>query len=195
MRRPTVRELRPEDELQVAEVDRLATADLRKVYKPTELALKQRSAITPDLQGLVAVLEGRVVGVLHYRIAVDRLSFLGLGVHASFRRRGVATALVQRLESIGLDSGCTAVILRTVSQTGNVRIFERLGFVVESEEPTTLFEGVKFSALSEVVMKKQLIPHEHPAGTRTAGKGFDREAPPNRRLQPPPLPAIVKRRG
>ena len=46
--------------------------------------------------------------------------------------------------------------LHTVRETGNVAIFERLGFVVESEEPAALFESDKFPELSEVVMVKEL---------------------------------------
>ena len=48
------------------------------------------------------------------------------------------------------------MILHTVRETGNVDVFQRLGFLVESEELTTLFESDRFSALSEVVMKKDL---------------------------------------
>ena len=121
MKTPTVREARPEDEHEAAEVDRLATDSLRKVCE-------------------------------------DHLSFLGLGVHTRFRRRGVAGALIGQLETIGRNCGCTAVILHTVRETGNVDVFQRLGFLVESEELTTLFESDRFSALSEVVMRKDIMP-------------------------------------
>ncbi|MET0163697.1 MAG: hypothetical protein ABW318_01675, partial [Vicinamibacterales bacterium] len=67
-----VRELRPEDAPRAAEVDRLATGDLRKVYRPTDLALHQRSALASDLRGLVAEIDERVVGVVQYRIAGTR---------------------------------------------------------------------------------------------------------------------------
>lgn len=136
----TVREPISDDEPELAEVERLATADLRKVYRPTPLALKRRSAIDSNLQRLAAVLEGRVVGTVQYRIVADRLSLLGLAVHPEFRRLGVATALVQHLERIGLDYGCKAVALHTVRETGNVAIFERMGFKVESQRATDLFE-------------------------------------------------------
>ena len=46
--------------------------------------------------------------------------------------------------------------LHTVRETGNVAIFERLGFVVESEKPTALFESDTFAELSEVVMVKEI---------------------------------------
>lgn len=152
----TVRESVPGDEREVAEVDRLATADLRTVYRPTAEAQRARSVMDTHLQRLVAVLDGRVVGTVQYHVVGERLSFLALGVHPAFRRRGVARALVQQLERIGSDSGCSAVTLYTVRETGNVSIFERMGFRVESEEPTRLFESRSHRTLSEVMMRKTL---------------------------------------
>src|SRR5688572_7446346 len=162
----TIRELTSADEPYVAEIDRLATADLRKVYEPNQEAQKQRAAIGPTLEGLVAVLRGRVVGVVRYRIVADRLSLLGLGVHPIFRQRGVATALIEQLHSIGQDKGCTAVTLYTVRETGNVGVFERMGFMVVSEEPSKLFQSVSFSSLSEVHMIKGILGTVHHAPDR-----------------------------
>jgi ribosomal protein S18 acetylase RimI-like enzyme len=152
----TVREVRPGDEPEVAEIDRLATDSLRKVYRPTELALQRRAAIAPTLGRLVAVLEGRIVGVVQFYINDGSLSFLGLGVHPRFQRHGVARALIRQLEAMGRTCGCTAVTLHTVRETGNVELFQRLGFLVESEEPTTLFESDRFPELSEVGMRKDI---------------------------------------
>jgi hypothetical protein len=91
----------------------------------------------------------------------------------------VAAALIHQLESIGRSCGCPTVMLHTVRETGNVEIFERLGFLVESEEPTNLFQSETCSALSEVVMRKDLIQDKRPAGPRAAQKSSDRERPPN----------------
>jgi hypothetical protein len=71
-------------------------------------------------------------------------------------RRSSATALVQHLEEIASKSGCQAVGLHTVLETGNVVIFERMGFILESQKPTDLFESETFSTLSEIVMRKDL---------------------------------------
>ena len=154
----TVRELRPTDTHRAAEIDRLCVDDLRKIYRPTEAARRHRSNVASELRGLVAEIDGRAVGVVRYRIAAGRLSFLGLGVHPAARRRGVATALIQRLEHLARDCGCTAVSLHTVRETGNVAIFERFGFVVESEKPTDLFVSETFPTLSEVAMSKRIVP-------------------------------------
>lgn len=152
-----VRELRPEDEPRAAEVDRLATDDLRKVYRPTDAALRQRTTLASDLRCLVAEIDRQVVGIVRYRIAGTRLSLLGLGVDPAARRCGVASALVHQLECIARDRGCTAMALRTVRETGNVPIFERLGFVVESEELTDIFVSERFAQLFEVLMLKHVL--------------------------------------
>jgi ribosomal protein S18 acetylase RimI-like enzyme len=157
MELPMVREVRPEDETQVAEVERLATAALREVYRPTIMATVRRAALVAQTKRLVAVIEERVVGVVQYYIVEGRLAFLGLGVHPQFRRRGVAAALIRELEAIGRDVGCTTVTLHTVRETGNVEIFQRLGFLVESEAPTDLFQGEGRKMFSEVVMRKDLV--------------------------------------
>jgi ribosomal protein S18 acetylase RimI-like enzyme len=127
---PTVRDIRPEDEPDVAEIDRLSTAALRAVYRPTNKALAQRATIDPGLRCLVAVLDGRIAGVVHYYFTGSRLSFLGLGVHPRCQRR---------------------------RETGNVAIFERLGFVVESEGSTDLFQLEAGATAVEVAMRKDLI--------------------------------------
>ena len=152
----TVRESTPDDESEAAVVDHLSTADLRRIYRPTAAAHERRFSISANLQRVVALLDGHVIGTVQYRIDGDRLHLLGLGVHPDFRRRGVATVLVQRLEEVAAESGCHAVVLHTVLETGNVVIFERMGFVIESRQPTDLFESDAFPILSEVVMRKDL---------------------------------------
>lgn len=152
----TVREPVPGDDSELAEVDRIAIADLRKVYRPTTIALERRASINPGLRRLVAVAQGRIAGTVQYYMGVDRLSFLGLGVHSDFRRCGVATAMVQHLERIGRARGCKAISLNTVRETGNVEVFERMGFEVESQAPTLLFESETASTLYEVVMVKDI---------------------------------------
>ena len=152
------REFRPEDALQVSEVDRLVTEDLRKVYRPTDLAVRQRDERTAALETVVAVLDDRVVGVVRYQISGGQLAFLGLGVHPMARRRGVAQALVHYLEWIARDSGCSSMVAHTVRETGNVAVFERLGFLVESQESTGLIVSDRFPTLSEVRVRKSTMP-------------------------------------
>jgi GNAT superfamily N-acetyltransferase len=153
-----VREAQSADEPKAADVERLATADLRKIYQPTLAARRGRMVLETTLRRLVAVLDGRVVGTVKFHIVGDSLCFLALGVHPAFRLRGIASALVEQLERIAVDSGCRSVSLHTVRETGNVAIFEQMGFRVESEAPSLLFESENHRTLSEVAMRKNLIP-------------------------------------
>ena len=151
----TVRDAAAADRAAIVELERLATEDLRKVYRPTAVALQQRAALDPQLRHLVAVVTGLLVGIVHYKIEDDQLSFLGLAVHPGFRRRGIAAALVAELEAICRRNDCRALTLWTVRETGNVEIFQRLGFAAEFEEPSRLFESDTFPSLSEVFMRKE----------------------------------------
>lgn len=126
------------------------------MYRPTAAARQARTTKDGTLDRLVAVLDGHVVGTVQYRVADGRLSFLALGVHPAHRRRGVARALIRHLETIAARSGCGSVTAHTVRETGNVPIFEKLGFEVESEEPTPLFESERHRTLTEVAMRKRL---------------------------------------
>ena len=149
-----VREREPADTRRAAEIDRRAIDDLRRVYRPTDAALRQRSALSSALRGLVAEIDGRVVGVVQYRIEASYLWFLALSVDPAARRCGVASAIVGELERIARNCRCTTVALHTVRETGNVAIFERLGFVVQSERRTDLFVSDSYPELFEVVMTK-----------------------------------------
>ena len=154
----TVRPPQACDEAEIAEVGRLVTEDLRKVYRPAPVAAEQRTSIANRLQRLVATVNDRVVASVQYYFTGDCVAFLELGVHPEFRRHGIARALVQELERIGEATGATALTLYTIRETGNVAIFESLGFSVESEQPTSLFESTSRDALTEVLMKKHLQP-------------------------------------
>src|SRR4030095_9708132 len=84
----TVRESNAEDEPAATDVEHLAVADLRKIYRPTSEARRKRRAIASIFRRLVAVVDSRVVGTVKFRVVGDELLFLALGVHPAFRRRG-----------------------------------------------------------------------------------------------------------
>jgi GNAT superfamily N-acetyltransferase len=152
----TVREASADDHAAVEAIDRAATADLRKVYRPTVAAERERAALGA-LMTLVASISGQVVGVVRYRIGDERISAIGLGVDPGFRRRGVARALIRRIEEIGARTGCRVLSVYTVRQTGNVPIFERMGLAVQAEGPSELFESDSYPEVIEVLMTKDLV--------------------------------------
>ena len=73
---------------------------------------------------------------------------VGLFVHEHHRRRGVARAL--------LDALGPRLSLFTIRETGNVPIFERLGFAVVREELATEYVSDAHAQLHEVYMERPL---------------------------------------
>ena len=152
----TIRQPRPEDAAGIERVKASALATLRKTYRPTQKAISAKETLSADLTQLVAVCDDRVVGKVEYRIEGDRVHFLSLDVHLDSRRQGVARRLLAELDAIGKKSGDTKLSTYTVTQTGNVEIFRRLGFRVVSEEPTDLFESDQHAALTESSLERDI---------------------------------------
>jgi len=152
-----VRKATSEDTTAIDEVGRLAVADLRKVYRPTPSAVKRARA--QRTTRLVAVLDGRIVGTMRYRPEGDRLHLMGPMVHPDFRRRGVARAIVESVATIARTIGAARLSLFTVVETGNVPIFERMGFKVVRTTSAEDVESVCGLALNEAYMERP-IEHE-----------------------------------
>jgi aminoglycoside 6'-N-acetyltransferase len=99
----------------------------------------------PRSEGLVAVADGRVVGMIELylkrpqdltgahlpRIKVD----LGLAVAPEWRGRGVGTALMRAAEDWARAHGAERMVLDLNSaNAGALRLYERLGYTVHSHE-------------------------------------------------------------
>jgi ribosomal protein S18 acetylase RimI-like enzyme len=152
----TIRQAEAQDAAGIEWVRASAIATLRKTYRPTQKAIARKQTLSAELTELIALCDDRVVGKVEYRIEGDRLHFLSLDVHSDWRRQGVARRLLAELDAIGKRRGATRLSTYTVTQTGNVEIFRRLGFRVVSEEPTDLFESDQHSALTECYLEREI---------------------------------------
>lgn len=150
----SVRLARRADLIPARNVSEAAFATLRQTYRPTRKALARKRKSRGDGLRLVAEFEGRIVGTVEYEVLADQLCLMGLGVHPESTRRGVATALLKKLQQIAEDSGIRRITLWTVVQTGNVEIFQRLGFRVVSIHPADLFESTRHAKLTEAFMER-----------------------------------------
>jgi putative acetyltransferase len=129
---PHVRPARPADADAIARVDASGTRTLRAVYRPTPAAIAGGHALRAGCETLVAELDGELVGVVRLRgDGDDTLQLFGLFVDEAHRRRGVARALV----AAACERDYARIALHTIAETGNVPIFERLGFVTVAEQP------------------------------------------------------------
>lgn len=152
----TIRPERTDDLASIQEVDAAARASLREIYRPSREALINKSRMGPHLRRLVAIIDGRVVGTVQYHVDGHSLGVVGLGVHPDVRRRGAARSLVRWLREIALNERADRLHLYTVKETGNVEIFEGLGFTVISEREDEFSESDRFDKLIAVEMEMRL---------------------------------------
>ena len=141
-------EVRPTRSSDNSAVDNLvgrAFAEHRGVYVPTPEARARASADAGAFSRVVATDRGEVlVGTLLYRVEDDRMHVRGLAVDPNRRRQGIARALLESVLKEARLTRLRAVSLFTVLQSGNVPIFERLGFQTVNttvDESTTLVQS------------------------------------------------------
>ncbi len=141
----------------VAEVVALATEELRSVYRR---ATNVDSSVMPKTEqhvaSLVAVERELIVGVVEYCRKADSLYVRGLAVHPQMRRLGIGKALVREVEAIAAQEGKPMVTLSMIKETGNLTIFERLGYYVINEAAATGFEGVDGHPVTKVELVRML---------------------------------------
>lgn len=152
----SIRDAVPDDDEAVAIVCASGLEDLRKVYRPSPEAYAARASFDHQLARIVAVIDSEVVGTAQYFLDADSVRIIGLMVRADCRRRGIAAALVARLDGIAVEAGRAKLAARTIKETNNLPVFQRLGFLVEDERPDTLFVSDLYARLTEVDSTKPI---------------------------------------
>jgi GNAT superfamily N-acetyltransferase len=78
--------------------------------------------------------EGRLAGLLTYILDGDRCEILTL--HATERRRGVGSALIEEVERVAVGAGCRRVWLITTNDNVDaLRFYQRRGFRLAELHP------------------------------------------------------------
>ncbi len=84
------------------------------------------------------------------------MHILGLAVDPDSQRRGLARGMVEWIEQKAIQLGHNAIVVDTIAETGNVDVFERLGFAsVDTSVPTWCQSDVH-DTLHCVQMEKRL---------------------------------------
>ena len=94
-----------------------------------------------------------MVGTVSFAISDERLRVIALAVLPECQRRGVARALINRLQVIARNRKCRALALYTVAETGNVPIFERLGFRLGTTQPDAFSISPTGQPLTEALLE------------------------------------------
>ena len=131
-----------------------AFATLRDVYRPKPDALPTSENTNLDTKTIVALVKGEIVGAVCTYQDATALHVSQLAVVQKFRKRGVARALMQSADEAAIECGANQLRLNTIQETGNVAIFQRLGFNVDATTEATWCISDRFPQLNDVSMRR-----------------------------------------
>lgn len=151
-----VRQATEEDKTGIAQATASAVTTLRKTYRPNKRARENKSRLARRLKQLVATIDQEIAGAVEYEIKGDTLFVIGLDVHEKYRRMGVAKEFIGYLTTLSVRSNARRLCLHTISETGNVPVFKKLGFSVISETTDDFSESDVFESLTDVHMEKTI---------------------------------------
>ncbi len=152
----TIRMTTAEDDDAMAAVFNAAFTPLRAIYRPNSQTVTDQSLHPKEGTRLVAELDHQVVATVQFDSHEDHLHVIGLAVHPHFQQMGIARHLLDWIDSHALSTARTAVVLDTIKETGNVPVFEKLGFMIIHEAVSDRFESDMYRELHEVKMKRTI---------------------------------------
>lgn len=131
------------------------TQILRRVYRPKKCN-KSEDQKREVFDKLVAVSGREVYGVISYKVLEDAILIQNLAVAPQYHKMGVATNLLRGVQEIAVARSIGRLTLKTIMQTGNPGIFEKMGFEVVQTEIAENFEGSTGSVVHVVSMNKRV---------------------------------------
>jgi len=150
-----VREAEPQHRPETARLARRVNEGIRKVYQ-IQSDLGWRKSGSAERIQLVATLGDAVVGAASLAHRGERTHLLGLYVDPDYKGFGVAGRLVEAVTRLARQRGAKCLTLATLRETGNVPLFERLGFEVVEEHETRIVQGAAGAAMREACMERLL---------------------------------------
>lgn len=150
-----IREVLPEDQDAFRQVHARAFQPLRAIYKPGPKARsgEQNGKTTR----LVAIRNGQIQATACYEITDDFLEIFGFATDPEHQSQGLARAILQAMEGIAQNAGKKQIRASVVTETGNVAIYQRLGFSELATKESQTFISDQFAVIHETVMEKMLF--------------------------------------
>lgn len=152
-----IREATSTESKKVTGVFEAAFAPLRPIYRPTVETLARQANQRRKETRLVAVLDEQIVATVQFDLHKEHLHVIGLAVHPAFQRRGIAGSLLNWISDHAVKLGRHTVVLETIKETGNVLVFEKLGFHIVNEELATWCVSEMHEQLYFVTMQRTFV--------------------------------------
>ncbi|QDV52905.1 putative acetyltransferase [Gimesia fumaroli] len=103
------------------------------IYRPTLETLSHQTKHPWEETRLVAVINEQIVATVQFDLHEEHLHVIGLAVRPEFQRKGIAGHLLNRICDHSASTGRHKVVIETIKETGNVPLFEKLGFQIVNE--------------------------------------------------------------
>jgi predicted GNAT family acetyltransferase len=145
------------DAVLAAAVSERAFRQLRNVYRPTDAAVAKKGRENAAWKRLVAEQDGQIAATVEYRLDSNRLAIRDLAVEPDLQHQGIARQLVDTLAEIARGEGLLAMSLFTIRESGNVRVFQRLGITAVSQKVATWCVSDEFATLHETHMERHCV--------------------------------------
>lgn len=151
-----IRAARAADVAAMRQVQSVAFAQNRTVYRPKPTARAVLGGKDPQVVCLVATCGPEVIGNACYWRQGLECHLGAVAVRPEHRGRGVARMLLGAIEQTCRHQGMTTLVLKTIRQAGQVPFYEHLGFLVTAEREPDWCESVTGQPLQEVELRKAL---------------------------------------
>lgn len=151
----TVRDSIHGDEAEVRSLVANAFLTMRDIYRPRPDSVASSARLDLECEAIVAHCDGILAGAAYVYSEGTAMHVTQLAVLLDYRRRGIARQLLTFADGLALDSGLSELRLTTVQETGNVGIFERLGFSVFAMSEAAWCVSDQFPVLNDVQMHRR----------------------------------------
>jgi [ribosomal protein S18]-alanine N-acetyltransferase len=120
--------------LTIGDLNAIESIERRSYPTPWSRSMFAGELAKPASLCLGAFEDDRLAGYLITSRYVDAWHVMNIAVNPSFRRRGIATALIERLFELTDDGGRRGYTLEVrVSNKGAIKLYERLGFTARGK--------------------------------------------------------------
>jgi len=138
------------DQYARSEIIQSATEELRRIYRPRKKNIASQQSTS---RAVVAIEGDRVLGTAEYIQRCNQIYVQGIAVHSEYRKNGVCRSLISAIENIARKAQLQSLALCTIEDTGNVKIFEKLGFEATNRKTSKDYVCPKGNTVVEVEME------------------------------------------
>ena len=138
----------------VAKLSQQCFEELRQIYRPTEIAEKNKAQETDGWKAFGFYSDEVLVAVVETKLLGSVLQIRSLAVDSNFRRQGIARSLLK--STISYFQSANSVSVWCVEQTGNVAIFIALGFKVVQRFESDYFVLANGEKAVEIQLKQKV---------------------------------------